>query len=550
MSQQPRAAIYARFSTDMQNARSAEDQARVCRDRAEREGWAAAEIFSDLAISGTTNHRPGLNAMLAAADAGAFEIVIAEALDRVARDQADIATIFKRLEFAGVALVTVSEGRISELHIGMLGTMNALFVKELGNKIRRGQKGAVGRGRVPGGLCYGYAAVPVLTDDGTVERGHRRIVDAEADVIRRIFAEYNAGKSPKAIAHQLNRDGIPSPRGSDWRASTINGSRGRMNGILGNPAYDGRIAYNRVRMAKHPDSRKRISRVNDAADLVFEDAPDLRIVAADVWTAAQARRDALGRVPFHRARRPRHLLSGLVRCGACGGSYTVVAQARWACSRHREVGDCGNGRRISTSMLESRVFDGLQRELLSPDVVSSVVKRYHETRERQREAMRAGLRAAEEQVANLKREIGRLVDALAAGAAFDEIHDAIADRRTRLAIAEAEAGELAALPTIILHPQIVEAYRRKIAAIGATIAGGTEAARFAPMLRSLIDSVCVSDAPGEPGNAAIEVTGSLATVLAIATGTELPAQATTERWPKVVAKERYSLRHRLRTFSA
>ncbi len=531
----PRAAIYARFSTDLQSARSAEDQARVCRDFADRHGYDVAEVHTDLAISGTTNQRPGLNALLARADAGAFDIVIAEALDRVARDQADTATIFKRLQFAGVELRTVSEGEIGELHVGLLGTMNALFVKELGNKIRRGAKGAVSRGLVPGGLCYGYEPAPMLLPDGTIERGHRRIVEAEAAVIRRIFAAYLAGEGPKSIAHALNREGIPAPRGTEWRASTIIGARGRQNGILGNPAYDGRIVYGRVRMKKNPETRKRVSRVTDATEQVEEAAEHLRIVDRATWAAVQAQRDARAATPFQKQVRPRHLLSGLVRCGSCGGTYTVVSKDRWACARHRESGTCTNSRRIGTAALEARVFGGLQEKLLSPEAVSAAVKAYHDRRAAHRQQMAAGMRQAEARVEELKAEIQRLVDALAAGAGFDEVKDAIAQRKELLAIAQAQLAEHAALPAIVLHPHIVESYRRRVKMLGAAIVTGDRAKRFLPIIRSLIESVAVTDDPRSPDRARIEVTGSLNAVLALAAGENTPTPQ--NRTVQVVAEE-------------
>jgi site-specific DNA recombinase len=106
-----RCAIYARFSTDRQSAHSAEDQVAACTQRAEREGWEVAGVYTDVAISGTSNRRPGMTAMLADAAAGSFDIVLSEALDRIARNQADIATIFQRLEFANVAIETLTEGR-------------------------------------------------------------------------------------------------------------------------------------------------------------------------------------------------------------------------------------------------------------------------------------------------------------------------------------------------------------------------------------------------------------------------------------------------------
>jgi site-specific DNA recombinase len=107
-----RTAIYARFSTAMQSERSIEDQARLCVERAAREGWSVTETFSDMAISGASMHRPGLQSLIEAVQQGRIDVVLAEALDRISRDQADIATLFKRLTFHGVRIVTLAEGEI------------------------------------------------------------------------------------------------------------------------------------------------------------------------------------------------------------------------------------------------------------------------------------------------------------------------------------------------------------------------------------------------------------------------------------------------------
>src|SRR5687767_12513103 len=85
-----------------------------------------------------------------------FDVVLAEALDRFSRDQEDTAGLFKRLTFAGVNIVTLAEGDITHLHVGLKGTMNALFVKDLADKTRRGLRGRVELGKSGGGLCYGY----------------------------------------------------------------------------------------------------------------------------------------------------------------------------------------------------------------------------------------------------------------------------------------------------------------------------------------------------------------------------------------------------------
>jgi len=123
-----------RYSSDLQNERSAEDQFGALRGVAAARGWQEVAAFADRGISGAAlANRPGVQTLLCDAELGQFEVVLVEALDRISRDQEGTAHIFKRLSYRGVALETLSEGRISELHVGLNGTMNQLFLAELAN---------------------------------------------------------------------------------------------------------------------------------------------------------------------------------------------------------------------------------------------------------------------------------------------------------------------------------------------------------------------------------------------------------------------------------
>src|SRR5690606_13186553 len=119
--------------------------------------------------------RPGIQALLQAALDGEFDLVLAEGLDRVSRDQADTATLFKQLQFAGVQIVTLSEGAITELHVGLTATMNALELKKISEKTHRGMSGRVKAGKSGGGLCYGYKVVKQFDAHGEPVRGDRTI---------------------------------------------------------------------------------------------------------------------------------------------------------------------------------------------------------------------------------------------------------------------------------------------------------------------------------------------------------------------------------------
>ena len=139
----PRAIVYARYSSDHQRDASIEDQIRECRAFIERQGWDYQHAYVDRALSGALTVRPGYQLMLEGARERQFDIAVAEALDRFSRDQEDIAALYKRFRFAGIALVTLAEGQITDLHVGLKGTMNALYLKDLADKTRRGLRGRV-----------------------------------------------------------------------------------------------------------------------------------------------------------------------------------------------------------------------------------------------------------------------------------------------------------------------------------------------------------------------------------------------------------------------
>jgi site-specific DNA recombinase len=231
-----RAGAYARYSSDNQSQASIDDQVRICRAEIERHGWELTQAYTDAAISGASTFRPDYQELLLDASAGAIDVVVAESLDRLSRDLADVATLYKHLSFLGVRLWTVAEGQINELHVGLKGTMNALYLKDLAQKTHRGLRGRIEAGKSGGGNSYGYDVVKKIDDNGEPVRGERRINPQQAAIVKRIFKDYARGVSPRAIAKQVNKEGVPSPSGKGWGPSTIHGNWQRGSGILKNEA--------------------------------------------------------------------------------------------------------------------------------------------------------------------------------------------------------------------------------------------------------------------------------------------------------------------------
>ncbi len=522
--------IYARFSSALQNARSIEDQIALCRERCEREGWTVVEVFTDYAISGAAgideNGRPGLSAMLARIEAGGIDQVVAEATDRIARHQGDAYTIRERITFAGARLFTLSDGEVTDITATFRGLMDAQFRRDLAAKIKRGQRGTISQKRSAAGLAYGYRKANRFDDNGELIRGLREVDEEQGKVVRRIFEEFAAGQSPRAIAERLNQDGVETPGGRlsgprFWRASTIYGDRKRKNGILQNRLYRGQLVFNRTRKVLDPRTRTHLIRANPENEWLVEEVPALRIVDDALWDKVQL---MLGKVQSRapdKNRRPKHILSGLVACGSCGGSWTIHSGNRWGCSRYKEGGKhaCSNNRIISTDRLETRVLNGLQHYMLNEKLIEVYVEEYRaEFAKRSKELGREGDRLKKRH-AEAVAKIERLVDAVANGAEdFVEIRDVLAKARTERDQLAEQLSQVEQLPTVVLHPAVVADYRRQVAKLNAALGDNPEARLEAiPQLRALINQVKVSPAEQEKG-VTIEVIGRLTSIMALATG--------------------------------
>ncbi|WP_137128543.1 recombinase family protein [Roseomonas sp. HF4] len=547
-----RCALYARFSSENQRDASIEDQVRICRARAGREGWQVTAVYPDHALSGSTALRPGYQALMSAMRGGEIDVVLTESLDRLSRDQEHIAGFFKQAQFAGVRIVTLAEGEISELHVGLKGTMGALFLRDLADKTRRGLEGRVREGCSGGGLCYGYRVVRGPAGrDGEPERGLREIDPVQASVIQRIFRDFAGGVGPKSIAAALNREGVPGPRGGIWQAGTIRGQAARDTGILRNRLYAGQRVWNQRRWIKDPATGRRLARQNGADDVVVEEIPALRIIDPELWQRVQQRLDAqraqvepaeTGVAPrrrFWEQKRPRHLLTGKVMCGHCGKAMASAGRDYLACRVATADGPCGNRSSVRRGALEAQVLEALGSELMRPELVAEFAAEF--TRELNRLAAEssAGIDGKRRELDGVRRKLSGLIDAIADGLRAPGLQGKLDELEARRATLEAEiatAGRSAIPPR--LHPNIAGVYRERVTRLREALAaeGGTEVLEE---VRALVDRVEVH-APVEPGGAPrLELIGELTAMLRAA-GVVLPARAGVvgggrEKGPRAVA---------------
>ena len=528
MSKPLRAALYARYSTDKQNDASIEDQIDSCVDYARRQGWEIVASYHDRAVSGASMFRTGIEALSRDAQAGKFDVVLTEAMDRVSRSLADVAKFHDRMEFHRVTFHTITEGKIDTMLIGMKGTMNQIQLRDIGLKTARGQKGRVKAGLSAGGNTYGYDVLPGIEKDGKTQHGARAINPGEAAVVRRIFEDYARGISPKKIAETLNLEGIPAPRAKYWSASTLHGNRERGTGILNNELYVGVRVWNRLHYAKDPDTGKRVSRPNPEDILLEVAVPELRIIDEDLWQRVRARQGSLKSketgIPIDRHRRPAMLLSGLMRCGCCGSGFSKISRDGYGCSAARNKGKavCTNMRVIKQADIEGRVLHALEHHLMDDEAVRIFCEEYAAERNRLEKAADTFRATREVELRQVQRDHDKLVDALLEGIPAARVKSKMEALAARQAELEALLAASPAPSVVRFHPSMAGTYRRRIRELIAALTEPAHASEAKETLRALIEKIELRPVASTTAKGGVELVadlhGSLAGLLRLATG--------------------------------
>jgi len=393
-----RGAIYARMSTDKQSSDSPADQITRCRAFAAQRGWTVVEalVVSEAGISGASRHnRPGL---LSLVDRIAeWDVLLCWDSSRLARDSEDLGWIRNRLRARRRTGFEVSTG-LDLFNVGakVLGVMAEEYLVKLRADTQRGLRGRAERGLSTGGLAYGYRSEPVAIDEHgrAVESAGFRVVvdDAPADVVRRIFDLYRDGAGLREIAHRLNAERVAPPRPRALAGRPASWAPSAIREMLRNPLYAGERIFNRTEWVKDHETGRRRRYERSPDEWVREDRPDLAIVSRATFEAVQteSRRRALV-APYTRKANgadfagnrkggsgpARHVLSGFLECGCCGGGFHALNSAgRYGCGWHRGRGPvvCSSTLTVPRTALEERIFGALEDRILVPENVVYAVE--------------------------------------------------------------------------------------------------------------------------------------------------------------------------------
>jgi len=258
------------------------------------------------------------------------------------------------------------------------------------------------------------------------------VEEAEAETVRRIFKLYASGNSLKRIAKLLNAEHVTSPRPQTGRISR-SWCPSSIRNILSNDRYRGMVFWGKTRKVRVPKTGKRIKRHRAPTEWIMQEVPEQRIVSDELWEQVEQRRGQVKRLYANAGRKAGllrgrtaslpYLFSGLLRCGQCGANLTIVSgrgknrAASYGCPLNAQRGEtvCSNSLRIRRDVLEKRLLEKLQTEVLRPEVVEYTLERFEKELLKALDNLGGELERMCRQKRKLEAEINRLAEGLAIG---------------------------------------------------------------------------------------------------------------------------------------
>jgi site-specific DNA recombinase len=486
-----RAAIYARFSTDRQDERSIDDQIALCSDIAKREDLKVVKTFVDYAKSGATLDRDGVRELRESMLANKFDVLICESLTRLSRDEEDLHGLWKRLDFNSIDVLTI-DGKVTPMHVLMMSWFGKEFLRQLGIHVRRHHSNFARQGKIAGSVPYGYRIV-----EG--KPGEPEIDPEQAKIVRRIFKEYAAGRSPRMIARKLTEDGVPCSRhrrmAGDiaWNYQALIGS-GATAGMLSNRLYIGELIWNQTRTMINPDTLKKNKRKTKEQPIVTP-VPHLRIVEQSLWDAVQATRDGRrrGKRPGTIIPRRDHLLAGILRCGTCNGMMRMVNQRQFACATADAKGTCPHSKSYNGKLLVEGLSTRLAEYTANPQRIEEALGELKakfrvaaknvksESVEEARKRLNRAQLAIDRVVGLILRDV---ITEQEAGAELVKLRQEKATYEERLRLIEAEKN------VVELHPTGMAGFKTALKKLNDVLRNPADP-RFKDLFRNLIDTIVI-----------------------------------------------------------
>jgi site-specific DNA recombinase len=274
--------------------------------------------------------------------------------------------------------------------------------------------------------------------------------------------------------------------------------------MLRNRLYVGEIVYNVHHSVRNPDSGAVTPRLNPEADHIRKAVPHLRIIDQDLWEAVQAVRKERSVKRFGRTglmiRRPlkrrTHLLSGLLRCGQCGGHMIFTSTSRGrqfvACAAAKTKSLCSHTKSYDVDHLKQLVIKNFRENLIDPNRHAEAMKAAHAEYASLAKKNSTEKITAEKQISRLTVQIRRIVDAIEnTDQPVKELMVSLEAKETeRVGLIE-RVRLLGASNVVTLHPQVIDTYRQNVEKLHGALTAETVDPGIVSAFRNLMDSIVV-----------------------------------------------------------
>jgi len=239
-----RACAYCRVSTESDQQKSSFDIQQEHYEQlvSTHPNWDLQHIYADQGISGTSlKNRTEFNQMIAACEAGEYDLIITKSVSRFARNLVDCVSLARKLKnqthpvgifFETDNLFTLSED--SELKLSLLATFAQEESVKKSESMVWSLKERFKNERLLTPELFGYDR-PRNSEGKYIKYAKLQVVESEAEVVRFIFDAFLAGYSKKSIAEILTEIGCKTKIGNtEW-------SEGSISYILSNERYCGNV---------------------------------------------------------------------------------------------------------------------------------------------------------------------------------------------------------------------------------------------------------------------------------------------------------------------
>lgn len=417
---QMRVASYSRVSTDFEEQlTSFHAQKSYYTDLIMRTPeWTLAGTYADEGISGASaEKRPDFMRMIRHCKKGKIDLIITKSISRFARNTLDSIGYVRKLKAMGVGVLFEKENintleENSEVVLTILASLAQEELNSLSLNVKMGKRMAMQEGKVffQYTKCYAYKKGA----DGQPE-----IIPEEAEVIRRIYTAYLAGKSVPAIARALTAEGVKShAKNGEWTYSTL-------QSILTNERYCGDVLLQKTYITD-PISKK-VKRNHGELPKVLIKNNHPAIVSRELYDSVQQERTRRGSkrkvskasVTEQSRYSSLHALSEILICGECGSPYRRAVwtkrsgekQAVWRCISRLDYGTkyCRDSVTLDEDSLHAAVMQAINDTRGSRrEMISFVTAHFHRTL---REDVRGEVDAEqlEARIAQLKAQTMELV---------------------------------------------------------------------------------------------------------------------------------------------